>query len=108
MEVLADNIGITAIIIGNELTFSIPLGVRILSAKIRLATGFSSLKVFMGTVDMTNSSISNRWMPLCQAWREDTGNQLTGITTNIDLANFTKFTINGVISTTTNQVRISF
>ena len=108
IEVLATGTGITASFAnGNEFTFSIPAHIRILSAKFRLDS-FSSAVVFMGTADMGNSSMSNRWMPTVQAWREDTGSQLTGMTTRMDLSNFSKFYINGLINSTKCQVRISF
>lgn len=109
VEVLADSAGVTASFANsNELTFYIPPGRRILSAKIRLSTGFSQLKVFLGENDMTNTAASNRWMPITQAWREDTGAQLMGITTTMDLFTFDKFTINGLINTTPNLIRLSF
>lgn len=109
VEVLADGVGITASIAnGNELTFTIPSGIKIISAKIRIGTGFSTLKVFLGTTDMTNGYAGDRWMPITQAWREDTGQQLMGLTTVMDLFRFDKLTINGLISTTPNLIRVSF
>ena len=109
VEVLADGDGITASIAnGNELTFTIPSGTKIISAKIRLGSGFSTLKVFLGTNDMTNGYAGDRWMPITQAWREDTGQQLMGLTTVMDLFRFDKFSINGLISTTPNLIRVSF
>lgn len=109
VEVLADGSGITASIAnGNELTFTIPSGVKLMSAKILLGSGFSTLKLFMGTDDMTNGSATNRWVPIVQAWREDTGAQLMGLTTTMDLFRFDKITINGLINTTPNLIRLSF
>lgn len=110
VEVLSYGLGITATLGNtNEITFTIPVGVRIVSAKIRVGS-LSSLKVFMGTNDMGNSSLSNSWMPLTQAWREDTGQQLMGVTCLMDVtgAAFDKFTVNGLINTTVCQIRISF
>lgn len=109
VEVLADGVGITASIAnGNELTFTIPSGIKLISAKIRIGTGFSTLKVFLGTTDMTNGYAGDRWMPITQAWREDTGQQLMGLTTVMDLFRFDKLSINGLISTTPNLIRVSF
>ena len=109
VEVLANGVGITASIAnGNELTFTIPSGIKLISAKIRIGTGFSTLKVFLGTTDMTNGYAGDRWMPITQAWREDTGQQLMGLTTVMDLFRFDKLTINGLISTTPNLIRVSF
>lgn len=107
VEVLATMTGITASLIGSQFTFSIPSGVRIVSAKVRVEN-FSSLTFIMGTTDMTNTSMANRWMPIVAGWREDTGQQLMGITTTMDLSTFTKFTVNGLNNTTKCQVRLSF
>jgi len=107
VEVLASTPNITASLAGTQFTFVIPVGTRIISAKIRVES-FSSLTFIMGTNDLTNSSMANRWMPVVQAWREDTGQQLTGITSVMDLSNFTKSTVNGLISSTKCQVRIVF
>jgi hypothetical protein len=107
IEVLATTVGITATLVGTQITFTIPVGTRIISAKIRVEN-FSSLIFIFGTNDMANSSMANRWMPFVQAWREDTGQQLTGITSIMDLSNFTKVTVNGLINATKCQVRIVF
>jgi hypothetical protein len=108
VEVLADSLGVTASLTSNELKFAIPENVKLISAKIRLTSGFSTLKIFTGTTDMGNTSATNRWMPLVQAWREDTGQQLTGMTVTMDLSVFDKFTVNGLISSTNNLIRINF
>ena len=111
VEVLADSLGITAALANtNELTFTIPAGVHIVSAKIRYG-GTSTLKVFMGTTDMGNTNTGNRWMPIVMAWREDSGGQLGGLTTTMDVLgspSYQKFTINGLINSTMNHIRISF
>lgn len=109
VEVLADSTGITAAFTGStEITFSIPAGVKLISAKIRLGTGYSTLTCIMGTSDMANTSATNRWMPIVQGWREDTGISLGGLTTRMDPITFTKFTINGIFSTSACQIRLSF
>lgn len=108
VEVLSMGLGITANIAnGNELTFTIPAGVKLISAKIRVS-GLSSLIIFSGTTDMANDAMSTRWCPASIAWREDTGQQLTGMSTRMDLSDFKKTTINGLISTTICQIRIVF
>lgn len=92
----------------NELTVTIPAGVRLISLKVRVSS-LSSLKIFMGTTDMGNTSSSNRWMPLVQAWREDTGQQLIGLTCLMDITGvYDKFTINGLINTTACHIRLGF
>jgi len=108
VEVLAYGTGITANLAnGNELTFTIPPGVVIISAKIKVYA-LSSLKVFMGTSDMGNSTTSNRWMPVVQGWRTDSGQPLGALSCLMDTSVYDKFTINGLSSSTTCQIRISF
>jgi hypothetical protein len=104
IEVLASGAGVTATIVAGELTFTIPTGVLIQSAKVRVAS-LSSITVVTGS---QYTAMSNRWMPVVQAWREDTGAQLTGMSTKMDLANFNKLSVNGLINTTICQVRIIF
>lgn len=107
VEVLSMGTGITASIANtNELTFTIPSGVKLISSKIRVS-GLSSL-VIVVSGDMVNDSAANRWMPAILAWREDTGNQLTGISSRMNMADFTKSIINGLISTTICQIRIVY
>lgn len=115
VEVLADSTGVTASLTSSTLTFTIPPGVRLISVKIHLGTGFTTLNLDMGTADMGNSATSNRWPPVCQAWRVDTGKQLTGVTTSFlggaipdASTDFQKFTINGLISGAKNIIRLGF
>jgi len=108
VDVMASGEGITAAVgSGNTLTFTIPSGVKLISAKVRFP-GYSTLNVKMGTVDMTNGTMANRWMPLVQAWREDTYQEITGVTTTMDSSEMDKFTINGLINTTSNHIRLGF
>ncbi len=109
VEVLATGSGILATLEnGNELTFEIPEGIRIISAKI-VAVGYPSLVVKMGTGDMGNSNDADRWSPICQAWRQDTGGPLTGVTISLHTTVFDEFTINGLVSGSVNNlIRLSF
>ena len=108
VDVMASGEGITAAITnGNTLTFTIPTGIKLISAKVRFP-GYSTLNLKMGTVDMTNGTMANRWMPLVQAWREDTYQEITGVTTTMDSSEMDKFTINGLINTTSNHIRLGF
>ena len=107
VEVLATFTGITATYAGGVITFTIPSGVKIISAKIRV-DAVSTVTVDMGTVDMGNTSMSDRWMPLVQAWREDTGQPLMGMTSFIDLVNYSKFIIYNLTASTTCQIRLGF
>jgi len=107
VEVLATYTGITATLGGGIITFTIPSGVKIISAKIRV-DGVSTITIDMGTVDMANSTASDRWMPTVQAWREDTGQQLMGMTTLMDLVTFSKFNIYGLINSTKCLIKLNF
>lgn len=108
VEVLATSKDVTvALANSNEFTFTIPAGTRVYSAKLR-CENLSTVKLFMGTADAKNSSMGDRWNPIIQAWREDTGQQLMGVTTTMDLSDFTKTTVNGLINTTKCQIRITF
>ncbi|MFZ4569747.1 MAG: hypothetical protein ACOYM0_01300 [Bacteroidales bacterium] len=91
----------------NEFTITVPPGTRLVSAKIRVEN-LSSVALFTGTADMANKSMATRWMPVVQAWREDSGHQLMGMTTQMDRSDYTKCSINGLINTTICQIRISF
>lgn len=107
IEVLATKQGITASLAnGNEFTFTIPADTDIISAKIRVEN-FSSVICIMGG-KLQAASMATRWMPVTQAWREDTGQLLTGQTTRMSLTSFSSFTINGLINYTRCHVRITF
>jgi len=107
IEVLATKLGITASLAnGNEFTFTIPADTDIISAKIRVEN-FSSVVCIMGG-KLQAASMATRWMPVTQAWREDTGQLLTGQTTRMSLTSFSSFTINGLINYTRCHVRITF
>lgn len=107
VEVLANNEDVTASFAGQVLTFVVPSGTRIISAKIRFGS-YASLTVKMDTHDMTNSSINNRWIPFVQAWREDTRSQLMAVNIVPSASVFDEYTINGLINTTTNHIRLVF
>lgn len=107
VEVLANKTGITASFAGQVLTYVIPSGTHIVSSKIRFGA-YSSLTVKMDTDDMGNSSINNRWVPMVQAWREDTRAQLMVVNIVPSASVFDEATINGLINTTTNHIRLLF
>jgi len=107
VEVLANKTGITASFAGQVLTYVIPAGTHIVSSKIRFGA-YSSLTVKMDTDDMGNSSINNRWVPMVQAWREDTRAQLMVVNIVPSASVFDEATINGLINTTTNHIRLLF
>jgi hypothetical protein len=107
VEVLANKPGITASFSGQTLTYVIPAGTKIVSSKIRFGA-YSSLTIKTGTDDMSNSSINNRWIPMVQAWREDTRAQLMVVNVVPSASVFDEVTINGLINSTTNHIRLVF
>lgn len=108
VEVLASGTGITAAFSApTQLDFTIPSGVRIVSVKINI-TGISTLTVDMGTVDMGNSSLIDRWMPIVQVWREDTGAEQTGVTTTLITGTHDQFRVNGLNNAAGMHIRLSF
>ena len=107
IEVLATKKGITATLANsNEFTFSLPTGVDLISAKIRVENFSSVVCIMSGKLGA--ASMATRWMPSVSAWREDTGAQLMGVASRMDLSVFSKFYITGLISTAKCQVRIVF
>ena len=107
VEVLANKPGITASFSGQTLTYVIPAGTRIVSSKIRFGA-YSSLTIKTGITDMGNSSINDRWIPMVQAWREDTRAQLMVVNIVPSTSAFDEATINGLINSTTNHIRLTF
>lgn len=107
IEVLATKRGITASLANtNEFTFTLPTGVDLISAKIRVENFSSVVCIMSGKLGA--ASMATRWMPSVSAWREDTGAALMGATSRMDLSIFSKFYITGLISTSKCQVRIVF
>ena len=110
VEVLATAAGITYSSTGNVGTFSIPSGVHLSSVRLRVPGAAVTAGQFtfdMGTVDMSNSSLANRWGPLTAVFVESTGSTQPTSTT-LDLSNHSKFTINNMSGSVTNHVRLSF
>lgn len=108
VEVLASGTGITAAFSApTQLDFTIPSGVRLISVKVNI-TGVSTLTCDMGTSDMGNSSLLDRWMPIVQVWREDTGAEQTGVTTTLITGTHDQFRINGLNNAAGMHIRLSF
>jgi len=107
IDVLATASTVTATVTGGTaITLNIPTGVELISARIRTDKRSSiSLDVNYHGVAQT---MKNRWMPNVSVWREDTGGQYKATSTNMDLGDFSTYTITGLISTTTCQIRLDF
>lgn len=111
LEVLATGTGITAVFNSpNELVITIPSGTKLISSKIRFANNQSSLKVKTGTGDMGNSSLTDRWMPVVQAWKESDGTMNGSISVKMisTVGSFDGIQIDGLVSTTTNHIRLVY
>lgn len=108
--VLATAAGISYSRSGNTGTFTIPVGVKLFSVRMRIPSSVpvaGQFMVDMGTNDMANSSLANRWGPIVAVMLESTGNTQP-TTTSLNLANHSQFTINNLSGAATNHVRLSF
>jgi len=109
VEVLASGTGVTYGRTGNIGTFSIPTGTRIFSAMMRIPGGVPAGGQFivdLGTSDMGNSGLDNRWQPIINCIREDTGAMVSvTVTFNVGLS---RYNINNLNASTTNHLRLAF
>lgn len=92
--VSASATGITASVNSGVLTFSIPAGTVLHSARIRCPD--SSLVVDAGTDDMANTGLADRWGCTMVAYREDTGARQATATIALDTDHASKVTISGL------------
>ena len=100
--------GITVTRGTNSITFNIPVGVKLISAMLRVEAGtdydtsFGIMTIRLGTNDMGNTSIINRWGCSSSAWRSDNWASLisTGFTAGLNGTNFDQLDISGL---TANQ-----
>lgn len=106
VEVLATGEGITVTRSGSTLEVVIPTGVKLISLRARVS-GLTTL-TFEMTGDMTNDSWSTRWLPIVQAWREDTGQPISAVSVSAHTTAFNTFYVNGLVSATTNHIRLAF
>lgn len=116
IEVLATDTGITASWSTDIVTFSIPAGVKIISARLRIAQGSThhtaGVSTFdMGTTDMGNSSAADRWIPNVTGVREVAGSAVS-LTVSLSgvLTTYNRFKIAGISTTPgeTTIVKLSF
>jgi hypothetical protein len=96
--------GITVTRASELITFNIPAGVKLISAMLRVEAGtdynttFGTMEIRMGTNDMGNTSITNRWGASVNAWRSDTWANITptGFVTALDGTNFDQLNLSGL------------
>jgi hypothetical protein len=109
VEVLASGTGVTYGRAGNIGTFSIPAGTRIISAMMRIPGGVApggQFVVDLGTSDMGNSGLDNRWQPIINCIREDTG-AVVSVTVAFNVG-LSRYNINNLNELTTNHLRLAF
>lgn len=98
--VRAHGTGITATVAGTLVTMTIPANTLLLSARLRWpAAAGNTFTLDLGTTDMGNSALSNRWGAVFAAYREDTGAFLPTASCRLDTANHDRLIISGLITT---------
>jgi hypothetical protein len=104
--------GITASVVVPDITFSIPSGVVLLSARIRwpASSGSSTFTLNLGITDMSNTSFANRWGACFWACREDTGAFLPTASCKLDIADHAKLIVSGLITSAgvVNHIMLEF
>lgn len=109
IEVLATAAGVTAARVSTTITVTIPAGVRVLSMRVRWngANG-SAFTLDMGTNDMTNAGLADRWAALFQAYNEDTGALIAGASCRLDSGNHDELEVMGLPTGATSHLRFGF
>jgi hypothetical protein len=107
--VLATGTGITATRVGASFLFSIPAGVHLASARIRWpGTYGTTLTLDMGTTDMANSSLLNRWGCTCAVYREDTGAAIATAAAKLVVGTHDQIQVQGLHDTQFNHIVLGF
>jgi|GEM_PF-5931523 len=107
--VVATTTNVTAKRVGTVITMTIPEDTKVLSMRIRWDGSLgSTFTLDMGTNDMDNASLSDRWGALFQAYREDTGALIAGAQCRLDVSNHGKLTVQGLWTGGINHLRFGF
>ena len=107
--VAASSNGVSAVWGGSTVTITIPAGVVLHSVRIRWpGTSGTTITIVTGTNDMGNVSLATRWMPVCQAWREDNGSVLPTVSATMDTVDHSRFMIQGLDNAHVNHIRLDF
>ena len=107
--VVATTTNVTAERVGTVITMTIPEDTVVLSMRIRWDGSLgSTFTLDMGTNDMDNASLSDRWGALFQAYREDTGALIAGAQCRLDVSNHGKLTVQGLWTGGINHLRFGF
>lgn len=107
--VLATAAGVTAARVGTTITMTIPAGVRLLSMRLRWDGSVgSAFTLVMGTADMDNTGLADRWNAIFQAYNETTGALISGASCRLDTSNHDELEIMGLPTTATSHCRFGF
>jgi len=110
IEVLASGTNITAARVSTTITVTIPNGVKLFSMSLRWdgVNNGTTFNLDLGTNDMANASIVNRWGAVAQFYREDTGALQAGASVRLDTADFDRLIIQGLTAASITHCRFSF
>lgn len=109
--VWATGLGVTYLRAGTTGTFTIPTGVRLLSARLRLpmaTIGGTSFTVIFGDNGGFdgNTNAANSFQPMVQAWREDSGSQVA-ISSSVN-SGYDRVLVTGLALNQSNLLRMSW
>lgn len=103
--VLASGEGITATILGTGITITIPSGVRLVSARVRWpGTSGTTITLDLGTADMANSGLADRWGCTAAVYREDTGAQILTAAAKLVVGTHDQVQVTGLHDTQVNHI----
>jgi hypothetical protein len=110
IEVLATTTNITAARVGTTVTMTIPAGTRLLSMRLRWdgVNNGSTFNLNLGTNDMSNSGVTDRWGAMFFAYREDTGALIAGASCRLDTSNYDVLIIQGLPTACISNCRFGF
>lgn len=108
--VLASSTNVTAAWVGTGLTLTIPAGTVMSRVAVHWdASSYgTSFTVDVGTNDMVNTSMGNRWAPTVAVYREDTGAYIASAQGALVTANHAQTTVSGLQSLQFNKVMLDY
>lgn len=107
--VTATGTGVVSSLGGTTHTFTVPAGVKVLSACVKWDNAAGTSFTIVMAEDGMNASADNRIPAFEKAWRKDTGSEITSANSRIDdLVNFNKETVWGLSATPTGIIYCKF
>lgn len=101
--------GVTATIVGNGITVAIPADCTLLSMRVRWnGADSTTFTVDLGTNDMANSSLADRWGATMRAYREDTGASISTASIKLETGAHDQITVQGLVDSVVNHVVLGF